>query len=219
MREVVRLAPGFSVKALVVDDVQANRDILQHMLADIGVEVALADDGLTALKALEQQLPDIVFMDISMPNMDGQQAMQRIRHNPAWRGVKIVAVSASVLDHQRQEYLAAGFDDFIDKPFIFPQICTSMAHALEVEFEYEDEQLKVAEALPADWNGLSISTQLHSKLHEAAEIYSVTEMEDYFKQMEALGDDHRKLAAHLRDLTQQHNMDAVLAVLEELPHE
>ena len=218
-RQVRSLAVGHSATALVVDDVEANRHILSQMLGDIGVAVDTADDGSKALEYLEENQPDIVFMDIWMPEMDGQEAMRRIHERDDWSQVKVVAVSASVLDHQRQEYLDAGFDDFVDKPFIFEQICASMARVLNIEFNYETPEPVAVASGPADWNGLTLATALHDKLREAAEIYSVTEMEDYYKEMEALGDDYEKLAVHLRGLTQQHDMDAILDILQEVPHE
>ncbi|NKB72719.1 MAG: response regulator [Candidatus Latescibacteria bacterium] len=215
---IVGLATGRPLSALVVDDVETNRHILREMLSGIGVQVRLAADGAEALKALEQEPADIVFMDIWMPHMDGRQAMQRLRAKPEGSTPKIVAVSASVLDHQRREFLAAGFDDFIDKPFVFADICASMTRVLGVEFEYESSQPESAAEATLDWSDLPIPTALRDQIAEAAEIYSVTDMEDYFKEMEALGEGHRPLADHLRALTRQQDMDAVLAVLEEIRH-
>jgi len=120
--DVTRLAPGVSVRALVADDVADNRDILRQLLEGLGVEVELAADGQQALDALVAGLPDIVFMDVRMPVLDGMEAVRRIRAREDWQGLKVVAVSASVLAHERQDFLEAGFDEFLDKPFRFGQV-------------------------------------------------------------------------------------------------
>ena len=212
--QVQHLASDHSVKALVADDVAENREILQGMLADIGVEVESVEDGQQALDRLETFHPDIVFLDIRMPVLDGMEAMRLLRQDERWKGVKVAAISASVLDHERQEFLSSGFDAFIDKPFRFERICSCLADLLGVEFEYGESEEETAEVV--DWSHLSLPSDLHDRLREAAEIYSVTEMEDYLREMEELGEEHRQLAAHLRDLKQEHDMEGILQILRKV---
>ena len=130
------LAPGHSVAALVVDDVRENRDVLAHILSGLGVEVLQATNGLDALDLAQDRRPDIVFMDIRMPGIDGSETMRRLHQLPGREDVPIVAISASVLDHERREFLGQGFVDFIAKPFRFEQICSSLQEQLDIEFEY-----------------------------------------------------------------------------------
>ena len=209
--QVRHLASAFSVKALVADDVAENREILQGMLADIGVEVESVEDGQQALDRLATFHPDIVFLDIRMPVLDGMEAMRQLRQDERWQSVKVAAISASVLEHERQEFLSSGFDAFIDKPFRFERICACLAELLGVEFEYGEAE--EATTGVADWSHLSLPSDLHDRLREAAELYSVTEMEDYLREVEELGEEHRQLAAHLRDLKQGHDMESILKVL------
>ena len=115
--QIQRLAEGYQVKALVVDDVEENRNILSRILTDLGAEVEVAEDGWQALERMEISVPDIVFLDIHMPVLGGREALERLRERPAWDQVKVVAISASTMEHQQQEILADGFDDFIGKPF------------------------------------------------------------------------------------------------------
>ena len=77
--QVSHLAPGYRVRALVADDVVENRDVLSSLLADIGVEVILAENGREALEKTQAGATDIVFLDIRMPEMDGREAAQQIR--------------------------------------------------------------------------------------------------------------------------------------------
>ena len=113
---VVHLADGYEVKALVADDNRENREVLSQLLSDIGVSVITAEDGREAVQAAREHKPDIIFMDIRMPVMDGIEAARRILKFPDSPPPKIVAVSASALIHEQRRYLEAGFDDFIAKP-------------------------------------------------------------------------------------------------------
>ena len=210
---VQRLAAGFRVRALVADDVVENRDILRSMLEDIGVEVALAEDGQQALERIRVRLPDIVFLDIRMPVVDGLEALRQIRQWEPWKNLKVVAISASVLEHEHQEYLAAGFDAFIPKPFRFAEICAALARLLGVEYEYAALAVGTGDA---DWSEVLLPADLLLRLRRAAELYSVTEMEEYLREVEPLGEVPRKLAAHLRGLRQRHHMAAILSILGNL---
>ena len=212
--QVRHLASAFSVKALVADDVAENREILQGMLSDIGVEVESVEDGQQALDRLATFHPDIVFLDIRMPVLDGMEAMRRLRQDERWQSVKVAAISASVLEHERQEFLSSGFDAFIDKPFRFERICACLAELLGVEFEYGVVEEATTKAV--DWSHLSLPSELHDQLRESAELYSVTEMEDYLQEMKELGEEHRQLATHLRDLKQNHDMEGILRILGEV---
>ena len=96
---------------MIVDDVATNREILAQVLERIGVQVRQVDSGAAALEAVEQERPDLVFMDIRMPGMDGAEALWRLRQQSGPR-LPVVAISASVLAHEQQRYLQSGFDGF-----------------------------------------------------------------------------------------------------------
>ena len=214
---VHHLAAGCQVKALVVDDVQANRDILAQMLQNIGVEVMIAESGAQALEQMRKATPDVVLLDIRMPVMDGIEVLQRIRLEAVWSPVRIVAISASVLDHERQEILQAGFDDFIAKPFHLDDIAASLTRLLGVEYDY------ATAATPRDadvnWSQVGLDEKLIVRLREAAELFSVMDIEACFQEMEQLGGQPQQLAVHLRSLRQQHDMPSILAILSEVQHE
>ena len=215
-RRVQGLAPGQSVKVLVADDVAENREILASMLGGIGVQVEVVENGQQALERLEASLPDIVFLDIRMPVLDGLAAVKLIQENAVWQQVKVIAISASVLEHERQEFLEAGFDDFIDKPFSFERICECLAQQLGVAFAYGKEEGEMVAGEAVDWSGVILPAGLHARLREAAELYSVTELEGCFGQLERLGEE--RLAGHLRSLRRRHDIDSILAVLQEVKH-
>ncbi len=209
---VQRLAAGVRVRALVADDVEHNRAILGQMLEDIGVEVDTAVDGADALEKMAAETPDIVLLDVRMPRMDGLEALRRIRAESKWDGVRVAAVSASVLEHEQQAFLDAGFEAFITKPLVAGQVYACLGELLGVEFEYdvdvEEETVDVE-----DWSELSVPGDLLDRLVEAAELYSVTELEDYIVELEALEGDYQALAERLRGLAQEADMENVLQIL------
>jgi signal transduction histidine kinase/DNA-binding response OmpR family regulator/sugar lactone lactonase YvrE len=212
-RRVVHLASGHRVKALVVDDDEKSRRILSQMLSDIGVSVITAENGREALEYVCVHRPDIVFMDIRMPIMDGIESARRILEgggdNP-----KMVAISASALTHERQRYLEAGFDDFIAKPFRDEQIYESMARLLQIEYEVEE-----LDAPSIDLSKIRLSQDLLTRLKEAAEYGRVTELEGVLCQVEQIGEVEARLAERLRELSRNFNMVGVLEILGGIQHE
>lgn len=102
---------------LVVDDVLANRQIAQAMLRSAGHEVTLAEDGATALLAVERQRFDVVLMDLQMPGMDGFETTRRLRAlAPPACDVPVIALTASVLPDQIEATKRAGMDGHLGKP-------------------------------------------------------------------------------------------------------
>ena len=218
--QVRRLAQGVSVQALVADDVAENRDLLRVILSDLGAEVAVCENGRQVLDYLQENAPSILFLDIRMPVLDGLETMKRIQQNAAWNDLKVIAVSASALQHEQQRFMDAGFDAFLPKPFHFEQVCGVLFRYLGVEFEYGEEAPRKEEITRReDWRGVALPEALHQRLCEAAESYNVTRLEEGLRELETLGDGPRQLAAHLRGLRQQHDLEAIIKTLGEIPHE
>jgi len=214
--EMTHLAKGYHVKALIADDTKVNRDVLSRMLTDIGVEVMEAENGQQAVEMFRSSKPDIVFMDIRMPVMDGIEATRRLFDEFDKSQLKIVAISASTLRHEEEEYFQAGFDDFISKPFRFERLCECLANMLSVEYEYAeavgDEQ---DEAPELDLTQIVLPEDLLSRLKEAAEIYSLTQLNQCLDEMVQLDEPSRLLAEQLRVLGRNQDMEAILDILSE----
>ncbi len=110
-------APALTLDVLVVDDVLANRQIAQAMLRSAGHTVTVAEDGPTALLALERQRFDVVLMDLQMPGMDGFETTRRLRAlAPPACEVPVIALTASVLPDQVEATRRAGMDGHLGKP-------------------------------------------------------------------------------------------------------
>jgi signal transduction histidine kinase/ligand-binding sensor domain-containing protein/DNA-binding response OmpR family regulator len=215
-RGVTRLAQGYAVKALVADDTKVNRDVLSRLLSDLGVEVAEAENGQQAIEMIRSHRPDIVFMDIWMPVMDGLEAVGRILEEFGQAEFKLVAISASTLKHEQQAYLDAGYDDFISKPFRFEHLCECLVSLLGVEFDRREPEAAepTTEALE-----ISLPAGLLSRMKSKAELYEVTDLKACLLEVEALGPEGKRLAERLRTLIQSYDMETVLELLSEMEAE
>ncbi|MFM8441765.1 MAG: PAS domain S-box protein [Methylococcus sp.] len=120
------------LRVLVVDDSAINRSVAQRALKLAGVAVTLANDGEQALNRLREQPDgyDVVLMDIQMPVMDGLTAARAIRADPALASLPVLALSAGVLEEERESVLAAGMNDFITKPLDLQQLNAALARFL-----------------------------------------------------------------------------------------
>ncbi len=212
---VKALAPGQTVQILIADDVAENRAVLQQLLQELGAQVAVVENGQQALDHLADQRPDILFLDIRMPVLDGIETIHRIRAQSEWTDLPVVAISASTLDHQRQAVLDHGFNAFVGKPFRFDQVCEQLEKLLGVSFEYEEEAAAPT-PVTQDWSDVEVPADLLDRLKEAVEFRQVTHMEQGFQELEQLGHRPAELAEQLRRLRQGHQMDAIVPILQTL---
>jgi len=213
--QVEHLAAGFSVQALVVDDQEANRDILAQLLTRIGVQVETAENGAQALEQIRRRMPDILFLDIRMPVMDGPQTLRHLFDQYGRGATRVAAVTASVFEHQRQEYLESGFDEFINKPVRAEEIYACLAAQLGVEYDYaEAGETPMSDVV--DWADLSLPPPLYAALVTAAEEHSITQLQENLDSLENLGPKEQNLAAHLRLLESQYDMDGIKAILRDV---
>jgi PAS domain S-box-containing protein len=101
---------------LVADDNPAGRELVRESLTDYVSSIIEAVDGRDALKKIRETLPDLVLLDIQMPEMDGYAVLREIRADPAFRNLRVVALTAFAMQGDRERALEAGFDDYITKP-------------------------------------------------------------------------------------------------------
>jgi CheY-like chemotaxis protein len=101
----------------VVEDNADNRLLLQALLAE-RYELVEFDNGVDALAGLSASLPDLVLLDISLPGMDGNEILARIRADERLRALPVIALTAHAMAGDREKYLNEGFNDYITKPII-----------------------------------------------------------------------------------------------------
>jgi putative two-component system response regulator len=114
---VISMLADIRPDVLVVDDVEANRLLLEEHLLQLGYGVREARDGLEALAAVEEREPDLILLDVDMPKLDGLSVCRRLKAHPQRRLVPIVMLTAMQDRAVRLAGLEAGADDFLTKPF------------------------------------------------------------------------------------------------------
>jgi signal transduction histidine kinase/ActR/RegA family two-component response regulator len=124
-------------RVLIVEDQPDNRRLLRRLLEPVGLELREAGDGADALSLCSTWRPDLIFMDIRMPVMDGLEATRRLRATEAGARTRIVAVTAHALEEEGREIMAAGCDDLIRKPYRDVEVFDVLATQLGVRFTYE----------------------------------------------------------------------------------
>jgi CheY-like chemotaxis protein len=105
-----------SLRILLVEDNPENRDMLSRRLTRRSHQVSFAMDGAEALASVQAARPDIVLMDLSLPVMDGWEAIRRLKADPATHDIPIIALTAHAMAGDRQKAMAAGADDYDTKP-------------------------------------------------------------------------------------------------------
>jgi len=126
---------GARRRILIVDDVAINRHVLRELLAPLDFQLTEAADGATALALVATNPPDLVFLDLRMPGMDGFELAKRLRTLPDGARTKLIAMSASVLSFNRDDAFAAGCDDFLPKPFREEDLLSRISLALRLDWE------------------------------------------------------------------------------------
>ncbi|MGA1326611.1 MAG: response regulator [Rubrivivax sp.] len=109
-------------RVLLVEDNELNQQVAAELLRLAGMQVDVADNGAQALERLVARDYDLVFMDMQMPVMDGLSATARIRSEPRWAALPIVAMTANAMSQDRARCLQAGMNDHLAKPFDPPQL-------------------------------------------------------------------------------------------------
>src|SRR4029077_16441732 len=138
-RHVLKLQPGQATcRVLIADDIEDNRQLLAQLLAPVGFESRLAPNGAEAVQEFAEWRPHLILMDFRMPVMDGHEAIHRIRAMAGGEGPKIIAVTASAMDDNRQELMEIGADDFIGKPFREAELFQKIRAHVGVVYRYAE---------------------------------------------------------------------------------
>jgi len=118
-------------RILVVEDNLDNRRILVYRLKRIGdFVIDEVGNGAEAVEAVVAQRPDLIFMDLKMPVMDGWEATKRIRATQEGKSIPIIALTAQAMAGDEEKALAAGCDDYVAKPIVDPNIIQEKIESL-----------------------------------------------------------------------------------------
>jgi signal transduction histidine kinase/ligand-binding sensor domain-containing protein/CheY-like chemotaxis protein len=130
---------GARRKVLVVDDIGENRAVLRDMLTGLNFDIDEAQNGKEALFAAVAQPPDLILMDVYMPEMDGLEVTRQLRAHPRLAGIPVIVVSASASKSDEAACRAAGANGFVAKPVNEPELLREMGALLQLEWLVAEE--------------------------------------------------------------------------------
>ncbi|GAB4117495.1 MAG: hypothetical protein Fur005_45460 [Roseiflexaceae bacterium] len=211
-RPVILGYEGLRKTILVVDDHASNRQVLITFLQALGFQLIEAHDGLMAVERFQEHQPDLILMDLSMPQLDGIGATSIIRKQPNGQHVPIIATSASVFDIDRQQSLLAGCDAFLPKPIQLDQLTELLEDHLQITWLTEQQRLSNDD----DQQMMQIPTseELHH-LYDLAMIGDMLALQDRTNQLSAQHPELRMFARHVGELANQFEVEQILTFLTE----
>ncbi len=112
-----------TARIAVVEDNPDNRLLVQALLEDT-YEISEYETGVDAVDGLEGDNPDLILLDISLPEMDGTEVLAWIRSNDVLKDTPVIALTAHAMSGDREKYLAAGFNDYVTKPIVDEAVLT-----------------------------------------------------------------------------------------------
>lgn len=115
------------VRVLVVEDNRDNLMLINDLLAMLRYEVITAFNGVEGVEKATTELPDLILMDLSLPEMDGWTATKTIKANPVSAHIPIIALTAHAMVGDREKAIDAGCDDYISKPINILELRTKLA--------------------------------------------------------------------------------------------
>ena len=115
---------------LIVDDNPLNMKLIRVLLTAEGYQVRTAVDAKEALDTLHDCHPRLILMDIQLPGIDGITALKQLRADPKTKGIRVIAITASAMTHNRQTLLAEGFDGYQTKPVSLKEFLAEVQRVL-----------------------------------------------------------------------------------------
>ena len=151
----IAVKKGKEITALIVDDKELNRLVLKEMLVQAGFSTVEAENGKQAVERTAEFRPQIIFMDIKMPVMDGYGAVSLLKANESTKSIPVFALTASAFVNDEKKILAAGFDGFLAKPFKKSSLFALIRDKSGLDLEYETGEAAPAGGVPnpdsVDW--------------------------------------------------------------------
>lgn len=208
-KQVLGLAAGQPLySVLIVEDQLENRLLLKRLMEFVGFQVFEAVNGQQGVEQFTRHQPHFIWMDRRMPIMDGMTATKKIRALPDGGKVKIVAVTASVFIEQRQEFLNAGVDDIVGKPYRDAEIFSCMAKHLGVRFIYDEpvNEKNTTEQLLDEQRLKQLPEELLAELRQATMSLDIEQSLVIIERIRAID---TRLADVLADRVNQFDFEAI----------
>ncbi len=219
-RRVVGLASGVAPpRILIVEDVRESRLLLKKMLQLVGFEVAEAENGAEALEWFQRWRPQLIWMDMRMPVMDGYEATRRIKDHPQGGETVVVALTASVFESEQDRIRAAGCDDCLSKPFQERELFDCMAKWLKLDYRYEegaDVEGGVETVVELDRKAVqtALAALPDTLREELKQVVMVLETEAIGQVIAKVGEENRSLAETLGNLLENYQLETLSTLMD-----
>ena len=205
---------------LVVDDKEENRLVLQNMLEPLGFEILLGNNGQEEIDLAQEKQPDCILTDLVMPVKTGFEAVKEIRHIAELKDIIIIAISASVLDMDRQKSRHIGCDSFLAKPVDEKELYAVIKEFLDLEWIYEEiteAKPEVAAETPASKPPDLVvpPTKEMEVLYELAMLGSMKKIRERAFYLEELDPQYLAFADKLKNLAQGFQEKAIVNLIEQ----
>jgi CheY-like chemotaxis protein len=207
---------GERKKLLLVDDNLTNISMLVSLLEPLGFEILTAENGAVALELAIKESPDLVVMDLVMPELNGLDTAREIKRHPELVETRIIGVSASVTPSEQKEAFQDICDGFLPKPVKLEQLLDKLTQLLGIEWEMATEApLAVISGTDTGKNGLPMPVPANlDELHELALRGDMRQLRLWAEKQVESSPEHREFAAELLGLAQGFKTKSILALLE-----
>lgn len=122
-----------AARVLYIEDNPQNMRLVRKILVHAGYNVLEAENGLDGLTVAEQERPDVILMDINLPDIDGLEATSRLKRNPQISHIPVIALTANAMVGDRERSLAAGCDAYLPKPVARQDLLDMVARFLVIQ--------------------------------------------------------------------------------------
>ncbi len=221
-------------RVLVADDLEVNRDLIRTYLDATDIKILEAENGLAAIEAARKHKPDLILMDIKMPELDGYGAIARIRANEDLKAIPAVAITAAGMKEDISKILKAGFDGYLIRPFNKFELLKILTRHLPYEHEAPktdpagaDEAKGDAQAVAAVWQcppevAEVLKTTLNVKWEKARRKQRIPDIEDFAEGVRGIAKQHdltmlQEYGQTLSLYVQRFEIDGIKAMLDRFP--
>jgi two-component system, cell cycle response regulator DivK len=122
VRQTANLERHIKMKILYVEDNDDNAYMLKNRLSRAGFTVVVATDGAQGVAMAASERPDLILMDITLPDINGEEVTRRLKADPKTKGIPVIALTANAMSSDKEKAIAAGCDDFDTKPVDMPRL-------------------------------------------------------------------------------------------------
>jgi PAS domain S-box-containing protein len=204
-RRIIGIKKG-PTQVLIIDDKLENRSVLANLLKPKGFTIHEASNGQEGITMAKRQPPGIIFMDLVMPVMDGLAATTVLRAMPEFSNTVIIAVSASVFDHSRQESLKVGCNEFLSKPIREPELLHALEQHAGIEWNYEDHTSSAILSVNETRSLPSPPGDVLQQLYEIAKKGQILEVRKRIEAIDQMDPQYALFTKELKSYAQAFNM-------------